>query len=261
MDKHIEKIRLPNGTIEVHYPVYKVLYQGRSRFQEIKIVSSIFGKMLILDDVIQLTTADEEIYHKGLVTPTFRKKFKKVLILGGGDGGAAKQLLKISDNIRIEVVDIDPMVTKVTKKYLPEVIEDVFERDNVKLVNMDASIYVRTTKDKYDMIIGDLTDIRYGDEEGSEVNKLYTIDFLNDIKKIMSKEGIVTYHIGGINTDREHVIDMYKSFKHVFPYVKVYGLHIPSFLDTWSYISGSFKKIRLNKKHVNVVDVSKLLNI
>ncbi len=261
MEHHIEKVRLKEGEIEIRYPLYKILYRGRSKYQKIEVVESIFGKMLILDGVIQLTTYDEEIYHKGLVCPTYRKKYKKILILGGGDGGAANQLVNLNPEIQVDVVDIDPMVTEVMNRYIPEVIRNVFELDNVRLINQDAFKYVKEYDGKYDMILGDLTDIRYEDEEGSEVNALYSTDYLNDLKRVLNPEGVVTYHVGGLNMDRDHIITVYKTFREVFKHVRVYGIHIPSFLDTWCYITGSDKPIKISRRYIAVSDMSNLLGI
>ncbi len=259
MEYHSEKVRLKAGELEIRYPIYRVLYSGRSEYQEIMVVESIFGKMLILDGVIQLTTYDEDIYHKGLVLPTYKKRFRKILILGGGDGGAANQLINLNPNVKVDVVDIDPMVTEVTNKYLPEVVRDVFKHNNVRLINQDAFKYLKKYAGTYDMILGDLTDIRYEDEEGSEVNALYSIDYIRDLKKVLKNNGVVTYHVGGLSMDREHIIAVYNTFTEVFNHVRVYGIHIPSFLDIWCYISASNKPIRIMRRGIPVSDVSNLL--
>ncbi len=261
MEHHIEKVRLKEGEIEIRYPITKILYRGRSKYQKIEVVESIFGKMLILDGVIQLTTYDEEIYHKGLVTPTYQKRYRKILILGGGDGGAAKQLINLNPSLEIDVVDIDPMVTKIVSEYIPEVINNIFDHENVRLINQDAFEYVKKYNGIYDMIIGDLTDIRYEEEEGSEVNALYSTEYLKDLKRILNREGVITYHVGGLNMDREHILTVYKTFEKVFNHVKVYGVHIPSFLDTWCYITGSDRPVKISRRYVPVSDVSRLLEL
>jgi len=261
MEYHIERVRLKEGELEIRYPIYKILYRGKSQYQKIEVVESIFGKMLILDGVIQLTTYDEEIYHKGLVCPTYKRKYRRVLILGGGDGGAANQLINLNPNVKVDVVDIDPMVTEVTSKYIPEVVRNIFKLDNVRLINQDAFKYVKEYSGTYDMILGDLTDIRYEDEEGSEVNALYSTDYLNDLKRVLNSEGVITYHVGGLSMDRDHIITVYNTFRKVFKYIKVYGIHIPSFLDIWCYISGSDNPIRINRREIPVSDVTDILGI
>lgn len=260
MEYHIERVRFRNGDIEIRYPIHKILFRGRSRYQDILVVESIFGKMLILDGVLQLTTYDEEIYHKALVYPTFKKGFKKILILGGGDGGAAYQLSRIDPDLEIDVVDIDPMVTEVVKKYIPEVYRDVFSLENINLINRDAFEYVREYNGKYDMVLGDLTDYRYEDQIGSDVNTLYSIDYLKDVKRILNSDGVVTYHVGGVILDGENVIKIYNIFREVFKYIRIYGVHIPSFLDIWCYISGSDNPIKIDGEPT-IYDVSQILGL
>ncbi len=254
MEYHIERVRIGDGYIEIRYPLRKVLYRGRSEYQEIVIAESDLGKMLILDGVLQFTTYDEEIYHETLTLTTFKEGFRRVLILGGGDGGAAKALKNKYPMISIDIVDIDPEVTYKVLKYIPEVPGKVFEMEGVKLINMDAHQYVRRCKVKYDYIIGDLTDIRFEGEAGSQVNRLYTSEYISELKEILTNHGVITYHIGGYNIDKKFILDVYNIFKEVFKYVKVYAVYIPSFIDLWTFISGSDGEFMLRSLRHKIYD-------
>jgi len=238
------------------YPIYKKLYYGNSEFQEIVIAETPFGKTLFLDDALQLTEYDEEIYHKALVLPGIKKSYRDILILGGGDGGAAREVKKFNPNARVKIVDIDRMVTEVIKKYMPEVPQGVFEMDGVELINDDAFHYVEVDNSKYDYIISDLTDIREEWERGSQVNRLYTSEFLNTLKSRLREDGKIVYHI-----------DLYPNFKHminkflaeackVFKYITVYGVYIPSFCGIWTYALLSNRPFRI--KHIKTPYQDKL---
>jgi len=255
MEYHIEKVRIDNHFFEVRYPIKKILYHGKSDFQDILVADSSFGKILVLDGVLQLSTYDEEIYHKALTLPAVKRTFRKILILGGGDGGAARELLNAHPYVKIDVVDIDPEVTKVVRKYIPEVENNVFDSHNVTLINEDAFKYVENVPYDYDYIIGDLTDLRYEDEAGNQVNRLYMENFLLKLKKILSEDGIITYHLGGYNLDRPLINQAFKIFSKIFKYTRLYGVFIPSFLDLWCFISVSNRKFKLNKRIVEVWDI------
>ena len=245
MEYHIERVKVADEYVEIRYPLRRILYRGRSRFQEIIVAESGFGKMLILDGVLQLTTYDEWIYHKALTLPPFKDSFRKVLILGGGDGGAARTLISEYPHIIIDIVDIDPMVTEIVNRYMPEVSSGVFNKDNVNLISDDAYHYVETCDNTYDYILGDLTDLRYEFEKGSEVNRLYSLEFISKVKRILGRDGVVTYHIGGFNMDRGFIMDTYRAFIKSFKHVEVYSVYVPSFLDLWTFISASDSPIKL----------------
>ena len=245
MKYHIEKVRINNSFFEIRYPIKRILYRAKSRFQDILVAESTFGKILVLDGVIQFSTFDEWIYHKALTLPAMKASFRRILVLGGGDGGAARELLKSYQDIHIDVVDIDPEVTKIVQKYIPEVEAGVFHRENVNLINDDALKFVEKVEKKYDYIVGDLTDLRDDDEAGSQVNRLYHMEFLNRLKNILSEKGIISYHLGGYNLDRDLVMKAYSIFSKAFKYVKLYGVFVPSFTDLWCFISSSDRPFKL----------------
>lgn len=244
---HYEPITNINGeTVYIIYPI-KVIYKYKSRYQEIQIVDTPFGKGLILDDVLQFTTNDEEIYHVGLVHPVINKKYRNILILGGGDGGAAREIKKVLPKAEVDVVDIDPMVTEIVEKFIPEVPAGIFNNPDVNLIHKDAYEYVNITNKKYDLILGDLTDIREDIFKGSQVNKLYTHKFLMMLKKILRPKGKVVYHIGGLNMDTNFIGYFWNIANSAFNFTIGYGIYIPSFFDIWCYIVMSDHPIKLGK--------------
>ena len=102
--------------------IKETLYQGNSRFQKIQVIDSfLYGKVLLLDDIVQTTEQDEFMYHEMLIHPAMvtHPKPKKVLIVGGGDGGAAREILKHPVE-KVKLVDIDAAVIEISRKYFPQ---------------------------------------------------------------------------------------------------------------------------------------------
>jgi|Deesub1362A_J573_1020465.scaffolds.fasta_scaffold00012_191 spermidine synthase len=241
-------IKGPFGESYVGTPVYKVLYRKKSKYQEILIGETPFGKGLFLDNILQLAEYDEKVFHKALVLPSIKKSFKKILILGGGDGGTAREIRRALPEAEITVVDIDIEVTKAVIKYIPSVPNGVFDDPRTKLINTDAFKYVEETSEKFDYIIGDLTDLREEGMEGSQVNRLYTTKFLNQLKNILSDDGRIVYHLEVYPVSHDIIGRFVENVKQVYRHYKMYITYIPSFGGFWSYMVMAKKPFRLKRK-------------
>jgi spermidine synthase len=112
--------RAPYAPVEYLYDVEEILLKKKTKFQEIMVVKNpYFGKMLILDEVVQLTERDEFFYHEMLahVVLNAHPNPKKVVVIGGGDGGAVREVLKHKSIEKVYFVEIDEEVINVSKKY------------------------------------------------------------------------------------------------------------------------------------------------
>ncbi len=237
-------VKAPNGYNYVYTPILEELARVRSEYQEILVARTPFGRTLILDGIIQLTEYDEKLYHEALVKPGYKKSYRKILILGGGDGGAAREAINISPSIEVTIVDIDPLVTKIVSKYIPEVPAGVFNKPNVKLVNTDAWKYVEETDERYGYILVDLTDVR---EEENQVNRFYRSVFMEKLKRLIPDEGRIVYFLGLYPIDKDIISRFLVEADKIFRYRRIYGRYIPSFGGIWTYIVLSNKPIRLNR--------------
>jgi len=115
--------------------IRKVLYSGTTKYQRVAVVEfEDLGKALILDGKTQSTLYDEFIYHESLVHPAMitHPNPRKVLILGGGEGATAREVLKHRSVEEVVMVDIDEDVIKISKEYLPEMNQGVFENPKLK---------------------------------------------------------------------------------------------------------------------------------
>jgi spermidine synthase len=137
-----------------------VLYHWRTEFQDVLIFeNAIFGKVLVLDGVVQLTERDNHIYHEMIahVPLTAHGCARNVLIIGGGDGGTLKEVLRHPVE-RATMVELDGEVINLSRRFLPEVSDGAFDDPRANVLVMDGTRYIEETKEKFDVIIIDSTD-------------------------------------------------------------------------------------------------------
>ena len=219
--------------------IKRVLYSGTTRYQRIAVVEfEDLGKALILDGKTQSTLYDEFIYHESLVHPAMitHPNPKKVLILGGGEGATAREVLKHRSVEEVVMVDIDEDVIKISKEYLPEMNQGVFGNPKLKLVIGDGRKFVSNTKDKYDVIILDLTDPL----EGGPSYLLYTVEFYNILKDRLNENGIIVTQATSTFYALRTFATVYRTMASVFPIARPYHVYVPSFDSTWGFVIGSF---------------------
>ena len=219
---------------ELHTPGVKLsikvdrqLFSAVSEFQRIDIFESKdFGRFLILDGCMMLTEKDEFIYHEMIthVPMCVSPSIKKILLIGGGDGGTARELLKYSTVESIDLVEIDELVVDVCKKFLPQTASCLDDR-RVTIHIEDGLKFVRRCVDEYDLIIVDSTD-PFGPGEG-----LFTKEFYGNCFKALRADGImVNQHENPFYT--KDAIAMQRAHKRIvssFPISRVYQLHIPTY--------------------------------
>ena len=216
--------------ISPHVSVYLecsgILHSSQSRYQKIEVVESVdFGRMLVLDGVINLTERDEFIYHEMLAhVPLFsHPNPSRILIVGGGDGGTAREVLKHGGIKRIQQVEIDKKVIDVSKKYFPS-LSRALDHIKVQVLVKDAIQYIRETREKFDIILVDSTDPVIQQSEG-----LYTVSFYRDCLNGLTEKGILAAQVGDISFDATIVLNVFKKLKEVFPVVRAYLAPVPSY--------------------------------
>lgn len=167
-----------------------VLYQQHTRFQRIVVTRhDVTGKVrLFLDGHLQFAEQDEHRYHEALVHPVMSLPGSRgdVLILGGGDGLAVRELLKYSEIKQIHVVDIDPVMTDLSRTFAPIVRlnEGALDDPRVTIYNEDAFAFVRTHTAAYDRVIVDLPD-----PHNEALSKLYSVEFYRLLRRTLRPDG------------------------------------------------------------------------
>lgn len=170
----------------------KIVFQEQSMYQKIIITKWKNDYWLYLNDNLQFSTFDEPMYHEVLVHPIMQilNKPQKILILGGGDGCAARELLKYKTTEKITLVDLDKKLTELfTKKpELTKINNNSLNNSNVNIINQDGYKFINETNEFYDLIIVDLPDPR-----NVELSRLYSKEFYELCRlKLTPKGGIIT---------------------------------------------------------------------
>jgi spermidine synthase len=219
----------PFVPIEYRYEIDRILYRGESDFQKIMIFENpYFGRMLILDGIVQLTERDEFFYHEMLthVVMYAHPNPRKVIVIGGGDGGTVREVLKHRTVEKVYFVEIDKKVIELSKKYFPTVSCGV-DDPRVEIKNMDGAEFVKKCSKDIDIVIVDSTDpIGFA-------RSLFTKKFFTSIRNCLTASGMFVTHSESLLLHKEMVIDVQETLKSVFPKVDVYTAPIATYPGNW----------------------------
>jgi len=223
---------LHKGTAGLTIKIKGVLFSGKSDFQRIDVLDTEeFGKVLVLYGSIMITERDEFIYHEMLShVPLFvHPDPKEVLIIGGGDGGTLREVLRHPEVKRAAVVEIDRMVVDVCKRFFPEVSRG-FDNPRGEVVFEDAAKFLVNNKNKYDLILCDSSD------PVGPAEVLFQKNFYEMISESLSPDGIFVAQSESPIFHGRTIEKVYKNLKDIFPIVKMYLAHIPTYPSgTWSF--------------------------
>lgn len=225
MDFWFSEMQTPNVKLSIR--IDRQLYSGKSEFQRIDVFDSPeFGRFLTLDGYMMLTEKDEFIYHEMIthVPMAVHPKVRDVLVIGAGDGGVIRELARYPEIEHIDMVEIDPLVVEVCKKYLPQTACRL-DDPRLSIHYEDGVRFVRDKHDKYDLIIVDSTD-PFGPGEG-----LFTREFYGSCFHALRADGIMVnqhespfYDEDAVACQRAH-----KRIVESFPISRVYQAHIPTY--------------------------------
>lgn len=218
-----------NHTDDVKFSirVNRQLYSVQSDYQRIDVFDTKeFGKVLALDGYVMMTERDEFIFHEMLVhlPMAVHPNVRKVLIIGGGDGGVVRELSHYSEIERIDLVELDPLLVEVCKKYLPTT-SCRMDEERLNVYCTDALRFVRSRENEYDLIIVDSTD-PFGPGE-----ILFTKEFYGNCYKALTEDGIMIHH----NESPFYMEEaawcqrIHKRVCDIFEESAVYQAHLPSY--------------------------------
>jgi len=183
------------------------------------------GRVLAIDGLVQVSMADEFIYHEMVshVPLLAHGAVKRVLIVGGGDGGAMREMLKHKGVESITLVEIDPDVIEFSKKWFPDVSQGSFDDPRVNVVIADGSKYVEETEDRFDLILIDSSD-----PVGPSA-VLFTREFYTACSKLLNEGGVIVTQSGLAAIHPEPVKSTSDSFKSLFAHSGFYLICVPAF--------------------------------
>jgi spermidine synthase len=244
--------KAPYSPIEYLYDVEEILFRGKSKFQEIMVIKNpFFGKMLILDGIVQLTERDEFFYHEMLthVVMYAHPNPKNVIVIGGGDGGVVREVLKHKSVEKVYFVEIDQEVINVSKRFFPTVSSGIDDA-KVEVKVMDGADFVAGRKSSdIDAVIIDSTDII------GFARSLFTPEFFNAIKNCLSDNGMFVTHTESLIFHKDMVIEIQESLRKVFPMVDLYASPIATYPGNWWAFAVASKGISPRETR-NAFDIS-----
>lgn len=205
--------------------VDKIIYQGKSRYQDILIFENEYlGRVLVLDGIVQTTEADEFYYHEMLshVPIVGHGAVKSVLIIGGGDGGMLEEVLKHPLDHAV-LVDIDGEVVDLCRRHLPAICGKAFEDPRTELIVGDGIEFVATTAQTFDVIIVDSTD-PVGPGE-----VLFGKPFYQSCGRVLNQGGVIVTQNGVPFYQAEELTRTHRNFSDLFEYHGFFLAAVPTY--------------------------------
>ncbi len=238
-----------SDNLQLSFRVSDQLLSVKTDFQRIDVFETYdFGKLLSIDGTVQLTEKDEFVYHEMITRmPFFYADMvpEKALIIGGGDGGAAGELLKLGLK-SVTNVEIDGQVVEVCRKHFPELTKS-FKDSRVKLIVDDGIKFMKETKETFDMVIVDSTD------PVGPAEDLFNAEFYANVSKHLNRGGVVVAQSGSPFYQPTAIQLSNKGLKNSFAHVKSYVAFIPTYPSGfWSFTMAKNTPIKLRTEDVGV---------
>ncbi|MDC2866147.1 spermidine synthase [Bacillus sp. BP-3] len=232
---------------------HKSLYQGTSQYQKIDVLK-VNDVRMYLDEQLQFSSVDERMYHEALVHPamTIVDCPESVLILGGGDGLALREVLKYQKVRRVDLVDLDERVIKLATE-LPELVqlnESAFFDKRVNIHAYDAQKFLRTPSRKYDVII-----IDFPDPATPTLSQLYTKELFSTVASFLTKRGVFVCQANSPEDAPLTYWSIGKTIASTGLTVASYHTIVPSFGNDWGFHIATYSSSTLrniSKRSVNV---------
>jgi len=218
------------------FRVEKVLYSEKSEFQKVDVVETTgYGRMLLNDGLVMVTERDECVYHEMIAhVPLFtHPNPKKVLIIGGGDGGTLRETLKHESVEKAYLVEIDPKVIEAAQKFLPTM-SCAMNDPRAEVIVADGVDFVKNTAEKFDVVMIDSTD-PFG-----PATPLFGEEFYQSVKKCLNTNGIVVSQGESPFYNADTQKKLKTTLNKVFPMVTIYNFNNLTYPGSmWSFFFSS----------------------
>lgn len=194
-----------------------------------------WGKMLTLDDMVMTTEVDEFVYHEMVAhVPLFtHPNPKNVLVVGGGDGGVIREVLKHPSVEKATLVDIDKRVIETSKEYLPSIAGSL-DDPRVEVMIGDGFMKIAESKNEYDVILVDST------EPVGPAVQLFTKGFYAGIAKALKTDGVFVAQTDNPWFKADLIQQVFKDVQEIFPITRLYTANIPTYPSgLWTFTIGS----------------------
>ncbi|SDO62061.1 polyamine aminopropyltransferase [Alkalicoccus daliensis] len=227
----------------------------KTEFQQLDMVETEeFGNMLLLDGMVMTTEKDEFVYHEMVahVPLHTHPDPQNVLVVGGGDGGVIREILKHPEVRKATLVEIDGKVIEYSKQYLPTIAGSL-DDPRVEVKVADGFMHIAESEDEYDVIMVDSTE-----PVGPAVN-LFTRGFYEGISKALKEDGIFVAQTDNPWFQQELIKNAYKDISETFPITRVYTANIPTYPSgLWTFTIGSkvYDPLQIDDDRFHLLDTN-----
>ncbi len=229
----------------------EVLFDQKTEFQRVKVLETYrYGKMLALDNMVMTTEKDEFHYHEMISHPAMftHGNIKNVLVIGGGDGGTVREILKHQSVEKVTMVEIDGAVIEACKEHLPQIAAS-FDDPRLELHVADGIDFVKNADSTtYDLVIVDGSD-PVGPAEG-----LFTVDFYQNCERVLKQNGILVAQGESPKFNEQAFTELNATLKSIFGNSNAHTslLYVPTYpTGMWSFqwgIKGDLDPLKINEK-------------
>ncbi len=235
------------GGYGVGFKIKRKILDVQTKFQHLELYETEgFGKLLVLDGTVQLVENGEESYHEVLVHPAMlsHPSPKRVLIIGGGDGGALREVLRYEVE-RAVLVEIDGDVVNVCRKYLG-IDRGALDDPRAEVIIGDGVEYLKNTDETFDVIIVDSTD------PVGPAKMLFSEEFFRSAFEKLSENGIYVTQAGSVYLFTDELLSAYKNMLGVFDDVRYSTFPVIGYASPWAFLAGikgsvDFSRVDMNR--------------
>ncbi|MDP3542853.1 MAG: polyamine aminopropyltransferase [Elusimicrobiota bacterium] len=205
------------GIVRTSFKLKKRLFKGKSHFQSVEVVETAgHGRLLLIDGMTMVSERDEFVYHEMIAHPALflHPKPRRVLVIGGGDGGTVREVLKHRSVESCTLVEIDGLVVEASRRYIPQTAAALSDRRSRVLIS-DGVKFVAETEETFDVVIVDST------EPFGPAAELFGPSFYKNVKRILTEDGVVASQAGSPFYEISTIKNLFKITTKIFPVVEV----------------------------------------
>ncbi len=231
------------GLVRTGFRLKRRVFKGKSPFQTVEVVETKgHGKLLLIDGMTMVSERDEFVYHEMIAhVPLFlHPRPRRVLVIGGGDGGTVREVLRHRGVERCVLAEIDPLVVEASRRYIPLTAEKLSDRRCEVRIG-DGVAFVRETSERFDVVIVDST------EPFGPAKELFGSAFYKDVRRILTPDGIVVSQAGSPFYEIATIRNLARMLRPVFPVVDAYlftNLTYPGGLWAFTYASKGLRPVK-----------------
>jgi spermidine synthase len=241
------------NTFAMGFKLKRHLHSEKSEYQQIDVVETeSVGKLLLLDGKTMVSDKDEFVYHEVVshIPMMVKRNAKKVLIIGGGDGGVVREFVKHPELTQIDLVEIDERVIEVSKIHFPDCTSGLSDK-RVRVLCQDGFAFIKKQKAIYDIVVVDSTD------PVDFASGLFTDEFYKDVYESLVEDGIMMNQTENPFLDEWGLKDIYNNMKKVFPFVSSFNapmLIYPGVFWTFGFSSKKYSPTDFNPEKLSFMN-------